>query len=70
LNLAPESLRPTLVSLDKNTIRQRLLEQDQTDYLAALGQYHDNPAGDLVLVEAPGNPEEGAMFGLIDATDC
>jgi BioD-like phosphotransacetylase family protein len=64
LNLAPESLRPTLVSLDKNKIRQRLLEQDQTDYLAALTQYHDNPAGDLVLVEAPGNPEEGAMFGL------
>lgn len=64
LNLSPSFVRPTLLNLDKASIQKRLLQINTIDYHAKLRSYFDNPSGDLVLVEAPGNPEEGAMFGL------
>ncbi len=64
LSLEPALVRPTLLNLDKVSIQKRLLRQNTTDYSQKLTQYLENIAGELVLVEAPGNPEEGAMFGL------
>lgn len=64
LNLEKSLVRPTLLNLDKASIQKRLLHQNTTDYPQKLAEYLDNTSGELVLVEAPGNPEEGAMFGL------
>ncbi len=64
LNLEYGLVRPTLLNLDKASIQKRLLHQDAIDYSQKLAEYVDNTNGELVLVEAPGNPEEGAMFGL------
>jgi uncharacterized protein len=64
LNLEPCLVRPTLLNLDKSSIQKRLLHQNISDYSRKLTEYLANTAGQLVLVEAPGNPEEGAMFGL------
>jgi len=64
LNLEKSLVRPTLLNLDKVSIQKRLLHQNTTDYTQKLAQYLENTAGELVLVESPGNPEEGAMFGL------
>jgi uncharacterized protein len=64
LNLDSALVRPTLLNLDKSSIQKRLLHQNITDYRDKLTQYLENSAGELILIEAPGNPEEGAMFGL------
>jgi uncharacterized protein len=64
LNLPPELTLPTLLSLTPDTIQQRLLGQDHTDYPAQLSQYLQQPAGDLVLLEGPGSLQEGRLFDL------
>jgi len=64
LNLEHSLVRPTLLNLDKASIQKRLLHQDTINYSQKLTQYLESTIGDLILVEAPGNPEEGAMFGL------
>ncbi len=64
LNLAPTSIRPTLLYLDKNCLKQRLLNEDTIDYSKQLSQYLQINQDDLVLVEAPANTAEGSIFGL------
>lgn len=65
LALPPSLLRPTLLSLDRNTITKRLLGEDTTNYAAQLLEYKQiNAEGDLILIEAPANTAEGAIFGL------
>jgi uncharacterized protein len=64
LNLSPSFSRPTLLNLDKPTIMSRLLGKDTKDYCAELSRYKENSDGELVLVEAPANTAEGALFGL------
>jgi len=71
--MLPEThLRPTLLNLDKNTLKNRLLGEDTTDYTALLRQYRQENCGDLVLIEAPANTAEGAVFGLSlqEMSDC
>lgn len=64
LNLPPELLRPTLLNLDRNALQRRLSGEDRQDYTGKLDEYKKLVEADLVLVEAPANTAEGAIFGL------
>lgn len=64
LNLPPERLHPTLLALDEPTIKKRILGEDQTDYPKLLAQSLNHQGGNLVLLEGPGNLEEGSLFNL------
>jgi uncharacterized protein len=63
LNLSESRVLPTLLSLDRDTINQRIAGQDTADYSQVIQQYKQ-AAGDLVLLEGAGNLEEGRLFGL------
>jgi len=62
LNLPPERLLPTILTLDEATIQRRLIGEDKTDYRQCLEQYLQMPTGDLVLLEGPGTLSEGSLF--------
>ncbi|KGF71590.1 hypothetical protein DO97_17215 [Neosynechococcus sphagnicola sy1] len=64
LNLPSHCLRPTLLSLDEQTIQKRLRGEDQVDYQSLLLQGLQAPAEGLVLLEGPGTLEEGQLFDL------
>ncbi len=64
LNLPPSLLRPTLLNLDRAALQRRLSGEDQDDYSNKLDEYKKLIEGDLVLLEAPANTAEGAIFGL------
>jgi BioD-like phosphotransacetylase family protein len=69
----PETLvRPTLLNLDKSTLKRRLTQEDTTDYQAAFKQQYQSGEGDLLFIEAPANTAEGALFGLSlrEMSDC
>lgn len=72
LDLPQTNLCPTLLNLDKNSVKQRLLGEDTTNYTELLNQYRQIDHGELVLVEAPANTAEGAVFGLSlqEMSDC
>ena len=63
LNLSDDRIRPTLFSLDEDTITKQLSkekpihQQDVESVLASKGE-------DVLLIEGPGDLEEGALFGL------
>jgi uncharacterized protein len=63
LKLPESRVLPTLLSLDRDTINQRIAGQDTADYTQTIQQYQQ-AAGDLVLLEGAGNLEEGRLFGL------
>lgn len=62
LKLSPALIRPTLLYLDRQSLELQLSHQE--DYSAQLRQYLSMSLGDVVLVEAPANTAEGAIFGL------
>jgi BioD-like phosphotransacetylase family protein len=64
LNLPQELLRPSLLNLDRTALQRRLSGEDQADYSTKLEEYKKLTTGDLVLLEAPANTAEGAVFGL------
>lgn len=64
LNLPENRLLPTLLVLNEAAIQRRLSGEDQTDYRQQTRQYLKMPVGDLVLLEGPGNLEEGSLFDL------
>ena len=64
LNLPQSLLRPTLLNLDRAALQRRLSGEDQADYSHKLEEYKELIEGDLVLLEAPANTAEGAVFGL------
>ncbi len=64
LGLSKELICPTLVNLDKTSVQKRLLGEDQRNYGAELQSYLSYTNADMVLVEAPANTAEGALFGL------
>lgn len=64
LGLSSSQVRAPLLYLDENTINQRLLGENQTDYTKALQNYLAEIKGDLVLLEGPGNLWEGSLFNL------
>jgi BioD-like phosphotransacetylase family protein len=64
LNLPESRLRPTLLSLDADTIARRIRGEDPTDYQQALSAYGRMQGGSLVLLEGPGTLDEGYLFDL------
>lgn len=64
LSLPDSRLRPTLLSLDPETIRRRIEGKDQANYAQVLSQYQQMQGGDLAVLEGPGTLEEGSLFGL------
>lgn len=64
LHLDAAVIRPTLLSLDQETILKRLTQQDQTNYGQKLADYLQNDRGDLVLLEGPASLKEGLLFDL------
>lgn len=65
LNLADDRILPMMVALDQESVQKRLLGNDKIDYQQEFArQYLQAPFRDLVLLEAPGNLEEGSLFNL------
>ncbi len=64
LNLPPERVQPTILSLDEQTMQKRVRGEDQVDYPQALLKYHQMQGADVVLLEGPENLEEGTLFDL------
>lgn len=63
LSLDANRVRPTLFSLDEATIKKQLSEEKQ-DYLQQVGGVLEGEGEDVLLIEGPGNLEEGSLFGL------
>ena len=63
LGLKDSQLRPTLFTLDEATIKQQLLEE-KADYLQKIESVLESKDEDILLIEGPGNLEEGSLFGL------
>lgn len=64
LKLSQNSVRPTLLMLDKNTIEKRLLGEEKNDYQQFLAQYLEVESEGLVILEGPSNIDEGSLFEL------
>lgn len=64
LNLPQNRILPTLLLLDEASIQRRLSGEDEINYQQRTAQYLQKPEGDLVLLEGPGNLEEGRLFDL------
>ncbi|MDM9384522.1 phosphotransacetylase family protein [Chlorogloeopsis sp. ULAP01] len=65
LNLPENRIAPTLLALNEVTMQKRLCGEDTTDYRQALAQkYLQMSVGNLVLLEGPGNLEEGSLYNL------
>ncbi len=64
LDLSPQRLLPTVLFLDDATIQRRVQGEDTTNYQQPLLNYRTGQAADLVLLEGPGNLEEGTLFDL------
>ncbi|MBD2119920.1 DRTGG domain-containing protein [Trichocoleus sp. FACHB-262] len=64
LNLSENRLQPTLLSLDEQTVQNRIQGLDHTNYRQILTQYLQMQGGDLVLLEGPGTLQEGSLFDL------
>ncbi|MFQ4145637.1 phosphotransacetylase family protein [Chlorogloeopsis sp. ULAP02] len=65
LNLPENRIAPTLLALNEVTMQKRLCGEDTTDYRQSLAQkYLQMSVGNLVLLEGPGNLEEGSLYNL------
>lgn len=63
LQLTEEQRRPTLFSLDADTISQQLSKEKHV-YQQEVENVLTNKGEDILLIEGPGNLEEGTLFGL------
>jgi uncharacterized protein len=64
LDLNENRLLPTLLSLDKSTIADRICGVDQTNYVGKLQEHLRLSSGDLILLEGTGTLDEGLLFDL------
>ena len=64
LELDESRLRPTLLSLDADTIQRQLTEENAAVNPDQVASYLQGKGEDLLLIEGPGNLEEGTLFGL------
>jgi uncharacterized protein len=65
LNLPKNRIAPMMLALNELTLHKRLRGEDKVDYQKSLAQqYSQMQGGDLVLLEGPGNLEEGRLFDL------
>ncbi len=63
LELSSDRIRPTIFALDESTIQQQLSQEksfDAAEITTALASQGE----DVLLIEGPGNLEEGSLFGL------
>jgi len=63
LQLAGDQVRPTLFSLDTETISDQL-SKEKNVYQQEVESLLTNKGEDILLIEGPGNLEEGTLFGL------
>ncbi|ARV58456.1 hypothetical protein BZZ01_07215 [Nostocales cyanobacterium HT-58-2] len=65
LNLPKSRVAPTMLLLNEVAVQKRLQGLDKTDYQKSLAQqYSQMQVSDLVVLEGPGNLEEGSLFDL------
>lgn len=64
LNLPETRIQPSVLALDEATIQKRIQGSDTTNYGQILQKYRQMETADLVLLEGPGNLEEGSLFDL------
>lgn len=65
LQLPENRIAPTMLALNEDSVQKRLRGEDTTDYQKSLIQHYSQiVTGDLVLLEGPGNLEEGILFDL------
>ncbi len=64
LNLPEAQIRSPLLCQDANTIEKRLAGEGSTDYTASLKQYVEELDADAIVLEGPGNLQEGNLFNL------
>ncbi len=64
LELSRDRVKPTLFSLDSETIQTRLADQAQADYTTQLNQYRELDDAALLLIEGPGTLDEATLFDL------
>lgn len=64
LKLPQHRLRPTLLLLEEAAIEKRLNNTDLTNYAQMLTQVMADNSTELVLLEGPGNLDEGQLYGL------
>jgi BioD-like phosphotransacetylase family protein len=64
LNLPKNRVAPTVLALNELTVQKRLRGEDKTDYRQSLAKYLQMQFGDLVLLEGPGELDEGSIFEL------
>ncbi len=64
LALPTSRLRPTLLSLDAQTIEQQLTDENAAVDPQQMATYLGGQGEDLLLIEGPGTLEEGTLFGL------
>ena len=64
LNLSQKKVLPPLLSLEVETIQQRLQGNELTNYRHSLEQYLQQLKGDLIFLEGPGTLSEGSLFDL------
>ena len=64
LKLAPERVKPPLLSLNRSAIDRRLQGIDEENYVRALQEYVAEIEGDLIFLEGPSNLWEGSIFNL------
>jgi hypothetical protein len=65
LKLPKNRIAPTMLALNEVTVQKRLRGENKIDYQKSLAQqYSQMLFGDLVLLEGPGNLEEGSLFNL------
>ncbi|MEM9161859.1 MAG: phosphotransacetylase family protein [Cyanobacteria bacterium P01_F01_bin.4] len=64
LELPSQRLRPTLFSLNPDTIQKQFDQECQPDYPQKIAEYLNGEGEDLLLIEGPGTLEEGTLFGL------
>ncbi|MBW4625761.1 MAG: phosphotransacetylase family protein [Brasilonema octagenarum HA4186-MV1] len=65
LNLPKNRVAATMLALNEVAVQKRLQGLDKTNYQNLLQvQYSQIQVGDLVLLEGPGNLEEGSLFDL------
>ena len=63
LNLDADRIRPTLFSLDEATITQQL-SKEKLIYQPEVENVLKSQGEDILLIEGPGNLDEGTLFGL------
>ena len=64
LSLPPEDQPPNLLSIDSQTLIERLQQESIEALEDALKHYWEKVGGDITLLEGPSTLEEGALFAL------